>query len=115
MKTIKIGMLGDTAVGKTSLINTIENGSYKESSEFFEKGWYTYNPIKEIIKYNEKEYNVILYDKVGHEDYDIIRPLNYSDTNCFIICFSIVNQKSFENITEKWVKGIKNFQKKYLL
>ena len=44
-------------------------------------------------------YNVIVV--AGQEDYDRLRPLSYPSTDVFLVCFSIVNPASFENIKEK--------------
>ena len=36
------------------------------------------------------------------EDYDCLRPLAYPWTDIFLICFSLVNPDSFENVKTKW-------------
>lgn len=46
---------------------------------------------------------------VGQEDYDRLRPLSYSNANVFLLCFSISNRASFENVQEKWVKELKKY------
>lgn len=38
----------------------------------------------------------------GQEDYDRLRPLSYPGANVFILCFSVVNPASFENVKQKW-------------
>ena len=38
------------------------------------------------------------FDTTAHEDYDRIRPLGHVDTDIFLLCFSVVNPESFENI-----------------
>merc|ERR1712050_276418 len=35
--------------------------------------------------------------------------LSYPDTDVFLVCFSVVNPDSFENVREKWVPEISHF------
>ena len=50
-----------------------------------------------------------LWDTAGQEDYDRLRPLSYPDTDVIIMCFSIDNHDSLENIPEKWTPEVKHF------
>jgi Ras-related C3 botulinum toxin substrate 1 len=34
--------------------------------------------------------------------------MSYPDTDCFLVCFSILEPKSFENITAKWIPEIQH-------
>jgi Ras-related C3 botulinum toxin substrate 1 len=49
-----------------------------------------------------------LWDTAGSEEYDRLRPLAYPQTDVFLICFSLVDPKSFENVREKWYKEIRH-------
>eukprot|EP00835_Amoeboradix_gromovi_P006688 NODE_844_length_3753_cov_0.286535.p2 type:complete len:137 gc:universal NODE_844_length_3753_cov_0.286535:1272-862(-) len=50
----------------------------------------------------DEPYTLGLFDTAGQEDYDRLRPLSYPQTDVFLICFSVVNPSSFENVKEKW-------------
>ena len=43
----------------------------------------------------------------GQEDYDRLRPLSYPGTHVFLVCFSVVNPTSYENVKAKWFPEIK--------
>lgn len=37
-----------------------------------------------------------------------MRPLSYPDTDVFLVCFSVTNQSSLENVKTKWVPEIRH-------
>jgi GTPase SAR1 family protein len=43
------------------------------------------------------------------EDYDRLRPLSYPGTDIALICFSVDNISSLENIKNKWVPELTNY------
>jgi small GTP-binding protein len=67
---------------------------------------YIPTPVIDLIHANlvvcEKPIYMGLWDTVGQNDYDRLRPLCYPQTNVFLICFSIVSPASFENVADKW-------------
>jgi small GTP-binding protein len=48
-------------------------------------------------------------DTAGQEEYDRLRPLSYANANVFLVCFSVVNPVSFENVTAKWYPEVVHF------
>ena len=54
-----------------------------------------------IVKKHSCSSGLFISCFVGQEDYDRLRPLSYPSTDVFLVCFSIVNPASFENIKEK--------------
>ena len=47
-----------------------------------------------------------LWDTAGQEEYDTIRPISYPNTDVFLVCFSTVDPKSLESVSEKWIPEI---------
>ncbi|CAD7088278.1 unnamed protein product [Hermetia illucens] len=50
-----------------------------------------------------------LYDTAGQEDYDRLRPIGYTGTDVFAICFSIEDRVSMFNVKQKWIPEIKHY------
>ena len=50
-----------------------------------------------------------LWDTAGQEEYDRLRPLSYPDTHVLLICFSVDNPDSLENIPERWIPEVVHF------
>lgn len=43
---------------------------------------------------------------LGQEEFDRLRSLSYHDTHVIIVCFSIDNRDSLENIPNKWIEEL---------
>ncbi|XP_072849303.2 rho-related GTP-binding protein RhoG-like [Pogona vitticeps] len=97
MQTIKCVVVGDGAVGKTSLLMSYTTNTF--STEFIPTVLDHYSAQNMV---DGKTVNLTLWDTAGQEDYDFLRPLPYPQTNIFIICFSIARSKSYENMKDKW-------------
>ena len=39
----------------------------------------------------------------------VCRPLSYPDTDVILLCFSLENPDSFDNVTDKWMPEIKHY------
>jgi Ras family protein A len=53
------------------------------------------------IEVDGKHVELGLWDTSGSEDYDRFRPLSYPDSHVILICFSISNPDSLDNVQEK--------------
>lgn len=49
---------------------------------------------------------VALWDTAGQEDYDLLRPLSYPDTDVVLLVFSISHPDSLVNAREKWIPEV---------
>ena len=51
-------------------------------------------------------YRIHIFDTIGDEGYDRLRPLSYPQTDVFLVCFSIRDPSSFTNVMEKWLPEV---------
>jgi hypothetical protein len=51
---------------------------------------------------------ILIYIIIGQEEFDRLRSLSYSDTHVIIICFSVDNRDSLENIPSRWIEELQD-------
>jgi len=98
---IKCVIVGDGAVGKTCLL--ISYSTNKFPNEYVPTVFDNYAVTVQI---QDQEYVIQLFDTAGQEDYDRLRLIAYPNTDVFLVCFSIINPDSYDNVREKWVPEI---------
>jgi len=103
-RSIKLVVIGDGAVGKTCLLISYANNRFPEDyiPTVFDN--YVVN-----ITAGDQNIELGLWDTAGQEEYDRLRPLSYANANVFLICFSVVNSTSFENVQAKWYPEVIHF------
>ncbi|XP_028293888.1 rho-related GTP-binding protein RhoV-like [Gouania willdenowi] len=95
-------LVGDGAVGKTSMvISYIFNGynsDYRQTVFDVFTGFVHVNGIPTRLK---------LIDTAGQEEFGHLRSLCYAHVDVFILCFSLVNPVSYDNISSRWIPQIR--------
>merc|ERR1712137_1506497 len=103
-KRAKVVIVGDGAVGKTCLFVTYAKGKFPEEYVPTVFDNYTHKTT-----YKGEPFLLHMWDTAGQEGYDRLRPLSYPGTDVVILCFSLVNESTFESIREKWNPEINHY------
>ena len=92
---------GDGAVGKTCMLISYTTDKFPEDyvPTIFDN--YTAD-----LAVDGRSYILNLYDTTGQEDYDMLRPLSYQQTDLFIVVFALNSKESYENVKSKWIPEI---------
>ncbi|XP_071963485.1 cell division control protein 42 homolog [Antedon mediterranea] len=96
-RTVKCVLLGDGAVGKTSLVVSYTTNGYP--TEYVPTAFDNYSVV---LKVDSQPVKFQLCDTAGQDDFDTLRPLCYPQTDVFLLCFSVVSPTSYTNVLEKW-------------
>ncbi|EAY01115.1 small GTP-binding protein, putative [Trichomonas vaginalis G3] len=102
-KTYRVSMVGDAAVGKTSLIASLMgnevNGEYKETVG---AAFHSYSDT-----YEGKNVTIQLWDTAGQERYRSLGQMYYRSTIAVILVYDITNSASFDNLST-WLQSFRD-------
>ena len=105
-KKVKIVVVGDGAVGKTSMIASYATNSFED--DHVPTVYDLYNCRVEV---NGEKIEVQIHDTAGQDDYDRTRPIAYPGTTCFILVFGVDSRTAFDHIEWKWHPEVQHFSK----
>ncbi len=97
--TAKAVIIGDPAVGKTSIKKRyFGTGFHEEYIMTLGAGF----SVKKIHLDDNRVLKLNVWDLAGQESFNQVRPVFYKGTSALILVFDLTNQDSFQNL-EKWV------------
>ncbi|TFG22514.1 MAG: GTP-binding protein [Promethearchaeota archaeon] len=107
---LKLAVLGDAGVGKTSLVNQFVSASFKEDY----RATLGVNIVMKNIELEQINANarLILWDIAGQEQYEITRGAYYEGCLGALLVYDITRYSSFENIEIKWLTDYKKYVEK---
>ena len=104
VKTFSIITLGDSGVGKTSIINRYINNKFDENNS----STVGINYSNKEMEFNNKDKIILrLMDTAGQEKYRAITKSYYRNANAVLFVFSLNDKDSFDKINE-WMTYFKN-------
>jgi Ras family protein U len=99
---VKCVFVGDSKVGKTSLIVAYTTNGFCER----------YNPTtfdnySVVVTVDNKPLKIELCDTAGNSDFDSLRLLSYNESSVFLLCFSVMSPPTLQSILTKWLPEVR--------
>ena len=105
METIKVVLIGDSGVGKTSIIQRYVNDEYDPNIIFSSSAQF----LTKTIELNELQtVKFDIWDTAGQEKFRALAKIFYKDARVIILVYDITNKDSFEHIQQYWFKEIED-------
>ncbi|KZV71406.1 small GTPase rac1p [Peniophora sp. CONT] len=101
IQAIKCIVVGDSAVGKTSLIISHTTNAFPGEHP---PSVCDNSSVNAMV--DGKTISLGLWDTATDGHYERLRPLSYPQTDIFLICFSLVDRPSFDNVKDIWYPEI---------
>ena len=102
MPSVKLVVVGDSNVGKTTLMHRYCSGTFNPNAYPT-----TYVPYMNLTL-DGKQVHLGLWWTDGSYEYDRLRPISYPQTDVFLLCFSLVCDSSFDRIATKWTPELRH-------
>ncbi|XP_066515339.1 rho-related GTP-binding protein RhoU [Hoplias malabaricus] len=100
-KWLKCVLVGDEAVGKTSLIVSYTTNGYP--AEYIPTA---IDHFTARVVVDGRPVRLQLCDMAGQVEFERLRPLCYHDADVFLLCYSVVLPSSFRSVTERWAPEV---------
>ena len=100
---VKMILLGESGVGKTSIISRYVNDKFNEN--FVSSSTMSY--VAKIIEKGKKKIKLNIWDTIGQEKFRSISKLFLNDTKIVILVYDITLEESFKNLYY-WLKLYKD-------
>ena len=108
---IKITLIGNSGVGKTSIINQYIDQTFDEANAATIGANYS----EKVITKNNKEYELNIWDTAGQEKFHSVGKHFYKDAYIVCLVYDITSQDSLVQLKEIWYPDIKKFGEKYTI
>ena len=101
---VKLILLGDTYIGKSSILNMYKNNYFCENIS----ATIGVDFVKSTVKKNNNDYSLYIWDTSGQEKFNSIILSYYRNISVILLVFDLSNRNSFVNLN-KWLRDISHY------
>ena len=105
-KEIKVILLGDTGVGKTSIINRYISNTFSNVLTATPGASFTSKTI--FLKDYNQSIKFEIWDTAGQEKYRALAKVFYKTAAVCILVYDITRKTSFEELKNYWINEVKS-------
>jgi small GTP-binding protein len=104
VESFKVVLVGESGVGKTSIITQFIDQTFQEDQQSTTGGTFS---TKSVVCDNGKTLKFEIWDTAGQERYRALTKMFYKDANAAVLVYDITRKDSFEEIQNYWSNQIK--------
>ena len=105
MLSFKLVLIGESGVGKTSLINRYVSNTFESNMVPSPGGSFTTKTM--LFKNYNKSIKFDIWDTAGQEKYRALAKVFYKECNGCLLIYDICDKKSFEELKNYWIPEIR--------
>ncbi|MHA2391936.1 MAG: Rab family GTPase [Promethearchaeota archaeon] len=102
---LKLALLGDPAVGKTSLVNRYTDEGFKDNYQ----PTLGVNIIMKKLKFEDFYVQLSIWDIAGQDKYELSRKMFFEGCAGSLLVYDITRDSTFERIQTKWLEDFTKF------
>ena len=104
IESFKVVLVGESGVGKTSIITQFIDQTFQEDQQSTTGGTFS---TKSVKCGNNKTLKFEIWDTAGQERYRSLTKMFYKDANAAVLVYDITRKESFEELEKYWAGQIK--------
>ena len=104
-KSCKVVLIGESGVGKTSIISRYINNTFKSQLMSTPGANFVHKNV--LLEEENQSIKYEIWDTAGQEKYRSLAKVFYKNAAACVLVYDITNKKSFDELKNYWVSEIK--------
>lgn len=109
---LKLVLIGESGVGKTSIISQFIDSQFTPDKQSTIGGTFSSKSVKCS---NGKNLKLEIWDTAGQERYRSVTKMFYKDANAAILVYDITNKNSYDQLQSYWAEQVKESSPKNII